>query len=157
MLERKLDCTAVNAGENGREIPWRQGELECFNLMLANQKPADLLIIMLGSNDLLQGNPVETVAQRMASFLERIDLEKNKILLIGPPPMQRGEWISSQSLIDASAILNDAYKVLAARLGVGFADAGAWNITLAFDGVHFTEAGHKAFAEGLAKYLNKGE
>ena len=157
LLAGKLNCKAVNAGENGREIPRREGELMRFDLMLTNQKPVDLLIIMLGGNDLLQGNSVEAVVKRMEFFLEHIDLAKNKILLIGPPPMQLGEWVPTQTLIDASVELNRAYKALSKRLGVGFADAGEWDVSLTFDGVHFTEEGHKAFAEGLANYLTKGE
>ena len=157
LLAQKLGCKSVNAGENGREIPKRDGERMRFDLMLAKQKPVDLLIIMLGGNDLLQGNSVETVVKRMEAFLEHIDLNKSEILLIGSPPMQRGEWVPTQTLIDASVSLNQEYKALSQRLGVGFADAGEWNIPLTFDGVHFTEEGHKAFAEGLANYLNKGE
>ena len=157
LLARMLECKAVNVGENGREIPRREGELMRFDLMLANQKPVDLLVIMLGGNDLLQGNSGEAIAQRMEFFLEHIDLEKSKILLIGPPPMQRGEWVPTQTMIDASVALNHEYKALSERLGVRFADAREWNIPLTFDGVHFTEEGHKAFAEGLANYLNKGE
>lgn len=157
ILSGKLGCTAVNEGENGREIPRREGELLRFDRMLSDQKPLDLLIIMLGGNDLLQGNSVDTVVKRMEDFLEHIDLEKSKILLIGPAPMQRGEWVPTQALIDASKELNDKYKDLTRRTGVGFSDAGAWNIPMTFDGVHFTEEGHRAFAEGLAKYLTKGE
>ena len=157
LLAKKLDCTVVNEGMNGREIPRREGELQRFDLMLTGHKPVDLLIIMLGGNDLLQGNPTETVVKRMKSFLEHIDLEKSKILLIGPPTMQRGEWVPTQALADASKGLNHGYKALAERLGVRFADAEDWEVSRAFDGVHFTEEGHKAFAEGLANYLNKGE
>ena len=157
LLAQKLNCTAVNAGENGREVPRREEELMRFNLMLANEKPVDLLIIMLGGNDLLQGNSVEVVVKRMEAFLEHIDLDNSKILLIGPPPMQRGEWVPTQTLIDVSVILNHESKALSQRLGIGFADAGKWNIPLTFDGVHFTEEGHIAFAEGLTNYLNEGE
>ena len=157
LLAQNLDCKTVNAGENGRESPRLDRELRRFDLMLANQKPVDLLVIMLGGNDLLQGNSGEAIAQRMKFFLEHIDLEKSKILLIGPPPMQRGEWVPTQTMIDASVALNHEYKALSERLGVRFADAREWNIPLTFDGVHFTEEGHKAFAEGLANYLNKGE
>ena len=157
ILAGKLNCKAVNAGENGREIPRREGELMRFDLMMTNQKPLDLLIIMLGGNDLLQGNPVDAVAKRMEFFLQRIEMEKSGIILIGPPPMQLGEWVPDQSLIDASKALNDAYKTLTQRIGIRFVDAGEWNIPLTFDGVHFTEGGHKAFAEGLANYLTKGE
>ena len=154
LVAQKLGCKAINAGENGREIPRQQGELIRFDHMLINQTPVDLLVIMLGSNDLLQGNSVETVVKRMKSFLEHISLDKSKILLIAPPPMQFGEWVPTQVLIDASALLSHEYKSLAEYLGVRFADAGKWSIPLTFDGVHFTENGHNAFAEGLVNYLN---
>ena len=38
-------------------------------------------------------------------------------------------------------------------LGVRFADAGDWNIPMAYDGVHFTEQGHRAFSAGLLEAL----
>lgn len=155
LLAWKLVCQTINAGENGREIPNREGEWLHFRRLLAEQKPVDLLIVMLGSNDLLQGNSVETVVHRMEAFLQRVDLDKTRILLIGQPPMQFGEWVPAQSLIDASRELNRAYKALAQRLDVRFADAGEWGVSLTYDGVHFTEAGHKAFAEGLYKELTK--
>ena len=156
-LSEKLDCKVVNAGENGREVPTREGELLRFDRMMTNQKPVDLLLIMLGGNDLLQGNGVADVVKRMESFLQRIELDKSKILLIGPPPMQFGEWVPTQRLIDASKELNHGYRSLAERLGIPFANAGAWDIPMTFDGVHFTEDGHRAFAERLYDYLNMGE
>ena len=148
LLAEKLNCEAINAGENGREIPrqkdWVQNEF-------------DLIVVMLGTNDLLQGNSAIAVAKRMETFLATMDSDISRILLVGPPPLRRGEWVPSQELIDASFALNSEYKALSNRLGVAFADAGEWNIPLTFDGVHFTEIGHMAFAEGLANYLNKGE
>lgn len=157
LLAEKMDCKAVNAGENGREIPWREWELADFHRMLRKEQPMDLLIVMLGTNDLLRGNSPETVAGRMEAFLEASDPEKGKILLIGPPAMKLGEWVPTHTLTDASTELNHRYKSLSERLGVDFTDAGMWNISLAFDGVHFTEEGHEAFSERLATYLNKGE
>ena len=59
-------------------------------------------------------------------------------------------WVSSRRLTDASLQLGDRYRAIARRLGLHFADAAKWNIELCFDGVHFTERGHRAFAEGLA-------
>ena len=158
ILAGKLDCTAINAGENGRETPSREGELLQFDQILTNHKPLDMLVIMLGSNDLLQGNLVESVVRRMKDFLEHIDMEKSRILLIGPVPMQRGEWVPVQSLVDASIELTRKYRCLTELLGVGFADAGKWNVSVTFDGVHFTEEGHKSFAEGLYQVITrKGE
>ena len=155
LLAQKLNCTAVNAGENGREIPRREGELQRFDLMLSNQKPLDLLLVMLGGNDLLQGNSVEAVAQQMESFLTRIPLEKTKIVLIGPPRMKPGAWITDDRLLEDSVRLNVAYRTVAEKLGVRFVDATGWDIDVTYDGVHYSEKGHQTFAEQLFLSLSR--
>ena len=149
LLAQKLNCKVVNAGENGREIPSRDSELERFDLMLTNQKPLDLLIIMLGGNDLLQGNRVEAVAQRMDSFLSRIPLKKSQIILVGPPRMKPGAWITDTQLLDDCVHLNAAFRTVAEKTGVRFVDASDWDIEVTFDGVHYSENGHLSFAENL--------
>ena len=157
ILSGKLKCKVINAGENGREIPRREATIYAVNLMIEKQKSVELLIVMLGSNDLLQGNSVETITKRMESFLQQIKLDKSKILLISPPYMKLGEWVTTQSLIHASKSLSEEYRYLAQRLGIRYADAEKWGVSLTFDGVHFTEEGHRAFAEGLYHYLKEGE
>ena len=154
LLAQKLDATAINAGENGREIPRLESEWLRFRNLLTAQKPFDRLLIMLGTNDLLQGSNPETVIVRMERFAAQIDLEPSKILLIAPPPMKRGAWVPTQALVDASKELASAYEALSRHLGVGYVNAGEWNIPLAFDGVHLTAEGHIAFAKGLFCYLN---
>ena len=74
-------------------------------------------------------------------------------VIVAPPPLALGEWVQEQRLIDGSIELAARYRALAARLGVRFADAGAWGVGLAYDGVHFTGQGHRAFAEGIRKEL----
>ena len=157
ILAEKMNCKVINAGENGREIPRREETIYAVNLMLEKQKPVDMLIVMLGSNDLLQGNPVEMITKRMESFLQKIKLDKSKILLISPPYMKLGEWVRNQSLIEASQRLSVEYGYLAQRINIRHADAEKWDIGLTYDGVHFTEEGHRAFAEGLYNYLKEGE
>ena len=157
ILGDKLGCTAVNAGENSREIPRHIWELTDFQRLLCSEAPVDLLTVMLGTNDLLQGNSLDAVERRMEAFLRQIDLDPSRILLIAPPPMRAGEWTSSPGLIEDSMRLSKTYEALAQRLGVRFADAGEWNIPLAFDGVHLTQEGHSTMAEGLYHMLNKGE
>ena len=149
LLAQKLGCKAVNAGENGREIPRREGELQRFDLMLSNQKPLDMLLVMLGGNDLLQGNCVEAVAQRMENFLARIPLEKTKIVLIGPPRMKPGAWITDDRLLEDCVRLNAVCRTVAEKLGVRFVDATDWDIDVTFDGVHYSEKGHQTFADNL--------
>ena len=155
LLAQKLNCTAVNAGENGREIPRREGELQRFDLMLSNQKPLDLLLVMLGGNDLLQGNCVEAVAQRMEAFLARIPLKKSQIVLIGPPRMRPGAWITDNRLLEDCVRLSAAYCIVAEKLGVRFVDATNWDIDVTFDGVHYSEKGHQTFAEQLFLSLSR--
>ena len=59
--------------------------------------------------------------------------------------------MSSPQLIDNSCTFARLCQALAERMGIRFADAG--DIPLAYDGVHFTEQGHKAFAAGLLEEL----
>ncbi len=149
ILTRKTGWNILNDGMNGRRIPKRP---------LTVPEDTDLLIIMLGDNDLLNGLSTAETAQRMKAFLKKISLPKEKILLIAPPPMKHGEWVPDQELIDASKELAAVYQTLAEQLGTGFLDAGKWNVPLAYDGVHFTEEGHRRFAEGLyAARFAKGE
>lgn len=144
ILAQKTGWEVRNNGMNGRKIPLRE---EIFS------KSADLLIVMLGTNDLLCGSSPEEAAGRMERFLNRLTMDREKILLIAPPPMQRGEWVEDQKLIDSSRALTAEYETLAKHIGIHFADAGTWGVAIAHDGVHFTEEGHKAFAEGLRQYL----
>ena len=141
LLAKRTGWEVVNRGMNGRKIPG-QG--------IAVPNGMDLLIVMLGTNDLLQGADANTVAARMEAFLSSLTLSRDKILLIAPPPMLPSVWVISRRLTDASLQLGDRYRAIARRLGLHFADAAKWNIELCFDGVHFTERGHRAFAEGLA-------
>lgn len=138
--------TVRNHGENGREIPQYKVNFP---------KNIDLLIIMLGTNDLLQSHSPEATAKRMAFFLEHIEIERSKILLIAPPPMKLGSWVTAQELVEASRQLARGYQELSQRLGIRFTDAARWDINLTFDGVHFTENGHRDFAKGLYEYLNE--
>lgn len=142
LLAAQTGWDVVNLGENGRCIPLRPITLPA---------DADLVIVMLGTNDLLQGCTPEKTADRMKRFLQSLSLAPEHILLIAPPPMAPGEWVTAPSLIESSRMLAEYYRELAGQLGVRFADAGNWHVTLAYDGVHLTGQGHRAFAENLAQ------
>ena len=144
ILAMETGWTISNMGQNGREIP---------SAAPAFPADTDLLIVMLGTNDLLQGRSPEQAAERLERFLSGISLEQGKILLIAPSPVTQGTWVPSPQLIDDSRAFVRLCQVLAERLGVRFADAGKWDISLAYDGVHFTEQGHKNFAAGLLEEL----
>ena len=140
-LAKITGWNVVNWGQNGREIPREMPPYSC-----------DLLIVMLGTNDLLQGCTPEQAAARMDIFLNTVN---TPVLLVAPPAMVKGEWVQEDSLILHSHQLAAEYAVLSANHGIPFCDATQWNIPLCFDGVHFTEAGHITFAENIRNHIVK--
>ena len=144
ILVEETGWSVCNMGQNGREIP---------SASPAFPADTDLLIVMLGTNDLLQGRSPEQAAERLERFLSGIPLDRSKILVIAPPPVKRGAWVPGQQLIDDSHTFAQLCQTLAAQMGIRFADAGRWDVPLAYDGVHFTEQGHRTFAAGLLEKL----
>ena len=144
ILAAETGWTVHNMGQNGREIP---GTAPAF------PADTDLLIVMLGTNDLLQGRSPAQAAVRLERFLSDISLDRGNILLIAPPPVTLGAWVPSRQLIDDTHTFARLCQTLAEQLGIRFSDAAKWKIPLAYDGVHFTEQGHKAFAAGLLEEL----
>lgn len=134
-----------NQGENGREIP-----------KVPEQFPedTDLLIVMLGTNDLLQFWTPDAAAEKMRRFLESVPLRRANILLLSPPTMSFGTWVLDQELIEDSVALARLYQNLADELGIQYASTGEWNIPMAYDGVHMTEDGHRIFAEKLFAFIS---
>lgn len=148
-----------NEGENGCSIPRLSEEFQAV-IQIVSRAEAQMLTVMLGSNDLLQrpGLLAEVLEERMNRFLTVLLADgpsRLKILLIAPPPMRLGEWAPDKRLIEESRQLADHYKTLAKRLGIYFADAGTWDIDLTFDGVHFSELGHRTFAGEMQKTLEQ--
>lgn len=149
---------AVNCGLNGRQIPTAAAEMRTAADQILSSAP-DLTAVMLGTNDLLwnPGLRAWDVSLRMDAFLRflcgELPAAAEGLLLIAPPAMQRGQWVETDELVQQSRRLGGCYAALAAQFGVHFADAAQWNVELAFDGLHFTEAGHAAFAEGLCSVL----
>ena len=150
LLAEKTGFQVINDGKNGRMIPEREYEFSQFQWD-AERYNADALIVMLGTNDLLEGATAGEAAARMEAFLNRCNIPW--ILLIGLPSMTRGAWVPDDGLVKESKAMARRYEALAAQRGIRFADAGEWDIDLAYDGVHFTEEGDVRFAEGLASCL----
>ena len=149
ILQAKTGWNMINAGQNGREIPRRNFELETVRDLIHRHSP-DRILVMLGTNDLLQGAAPETVAARMEAFLQQLP---ESVILIGPPPLQKGAWVEDDALAASSRLLRKAYQQLAEHMQVPFVDSGEWGIELAFDGVHFSESGHHVFADHLISIL----
>ena len=148
----------INKGENGRSIPRLNWEIEAAAGTISRSKAQDI-VVMLGSNDLLKcsGLSAEGCAARMEGFLAallaKVQLDL-KVLLIAPPPMTEGTWVTDPRTLKESHRVAGCYEAVAHRLGIGFADAGTWGVELTYDGVHFSEKGHLAFAKGMQTALD---
>ena len=158
-LLEQAGWNVVNEGQNGREIPTQEWQFQAAASAVSRSAPIDVVTIMLGGNDLLQNAAftAEDVAVRMDRFLRDAiaHIMDIHLLLIAPPPMRLGEWVNERRLLTESARLSACYRTLAKALEIGFADAGMWNVEMAYDGVHFSETGHAAFAKGLLKHLSE--
>ena len=149
LLAKQTGHDCINAGANGRVIPRNPYTFR----LLTEHAPVDIFLVMLGTNDLLQGASAKETATRTEAFLNQLLPHCKSILLVSPPPMKRGAWVPSDVLVAESIHLAEEYKLLAEKLNITFVDTRHWNIELTFDGVHFTEEGHHSFAENLGKEL----
>ena len=142
-------------GQNGRTTVFPEpGKdfmtgLGALPYALDTLRPLDAIIIMLGTNDLLCGASPAEAAERMRIFISDPLVCGLPLLLVAPPLMQSGTWVESDALIRSSGQLAPLYRDLAALCGVSFCDASGWDIPVVFDGVHFSEQGHRRFAEQL--------
>ena len=104
ILAAETGWTVYNMGQNGREVPVSAPALP---------DDTDLLIVGLGTNNLLQGRSPEQTVERLERFLVGISLDGSKILLIAPPPMAMGEWGPSTQLIEDSRTFAQLSQALA--------------------------------------------
>ena len=121
---------------------------------------------MLGTNDLLteKGFTAEDTGNRMKKFLQVLvqQLEVNnremKVRLIAPPPVKRGAWVDEERICREAEKLDKVYSKVAEELNMDFTGTGDWEIPVAYDGVHFSQEGHRKFADKLLEILyNKPE
>ncbi len=164
ILSRMGDFEVIAAGMNGREIPHDRYSTEEFHMILRLSAPFDLVTVMLGSNDLgmMSGGGMPEIAVRMEAFLTdalkdpELCGHPEKLLLIAPTRTQMGFLGPEEERIDRiSEEFSGAYRELADRFGVHFADAGSWDIGLCIDGLHFSPEGHAVFAEKIGSLLRQ--
>lgn len=138
----------INAGFNGMTV--LRGR-SVFPARVRRTAP-DLVIVMLGTNDLLVGAEADDIAERMDGLLSAITETGVPVLLIAPPLLQYGEWVDGGAM-EESELLGPLYRELAEEHGCQFADAGEWDIDVTFDGVHFSPEGHAEFARRMKEKL----
>ena len=141
-----------NCGEPGRTVPYLDEHLVWFAEEIRSYKP-DLLVIMLGTNDLFYSSDptAEKIAARMEKMV-RFALQNGlseRIMLLSCAQV----LIPDEPYMDILGSMSEKYREIAEKEGIGFADPFRWDIPLAYDGVHFTEEGHRIFADKMCVIL----
>ena len=123
---------AVNLGENGRMLPDSPRALALLDQAIHRWQP-DILTLLLGTNDLLQGRSPQAMGDTMEALLDH--LSGRPLLVMGLPPVAIAGF---QGLRDQ---VNSLYCSLARQRNLAYLDLSA--LALAWDGVHLTEESHR--------------
>lgn len=140
--------------------------LRCLQALLESHRPLDLVIVMLGTNDLkarfnATANDIALGIQRLVIEIRRSDSGPDgvapQVLLAAPVPI-----VESGALADifaGGAAKSQAVPALlqqvAVRQSVGFAEMGAVASVNPTDGIHLDEAAHAAMAAAMADAVNR--
>jgi lysophospholipase L1-like esterase len=134
--------------------------------IVASHLPLDLVIIMLGTNDLkarFNREPVD-IAQAAVGLAQLVEECKGgiftvypapRVLLIAPPPLgikfhDPEQWNGSR---EKSLVLGAALKELAKAAELPCFDAGEVITTDGVDGIHLTVEAHRRLGEAVARQV----
>jgi lysophospholipase L1-like esterase len=158
----------VEEGLNGRTTARDDFEAERNGLkqllpILNSHKPLDIVVIMLGSNDLklrfsLMPFDIAKGAQLVAIAAQASktgpDNTSPKVLLICPPPtveVESGDFFPTfGNCVEISKKLAPYYRQLAQECGAAFLDAGKFIKTSSTDGLHLEPEEHYKLAVTVA-------
>lgn len=148
-----------NLGMNGREIPDTPYQMSLPAKVMERCAGPAQLWVMLGTNDCLAQPRASAgeITQKMEDFLRYLLAQpacrsgRVSLRLLAPPRLGKGQWVTDPAQAETSRQLGPAYGNLARRLDIGFFDASALKLPLAYDGVHLTQEGHTLLAQALAK------
>lgn len=174
ILQKQLgtDYYVIPEGLNGRttafEDPVEKNKNGYRHLqtVLETHYPLDLIIIMLGTNDLKSrfgvcaqeialsaGNLVDYTLKSNAGIKEK----PPEILFIAPPVVKnsRPYGYMFKGSVEKSKDLGRQYKLKALELGIPFMDASEVIVSSPIDGIHWEENEHKIFAIAVAQRVRK--
>ncbi len=131
--------------------------------------PIDILVIMLGTNDLKArfGLTADTIANCMARVLrfasqdtEDVEGRAPEILLMSPPPlgdMEKCTFLGqfNEQSHRESFRLKETYKALAQEFGIAFFDTGTVISASDVDAVHFDAEPQAGLATAVAAEIRK--
>lgn len=162
------DFTVISEGLPGRTTVHddpveggRRSGLDVLPAILPSHAPLDLMLLMLGTNDLKPRFSV--TAAEIARSVERLVGEARGILpgldvmVIAPAPVIAAGVLKDifQGAEGKQENLSALMAEAAARQGCGFFDAGAHVTVSPVDGVHWTPEGHARFGAALAERISE--
>ena len=156
----RIEKAEVHArGQNGRKLPSADFDFEVMFNTIRQFLPLDLFALMLGTNDYIYmpAPDMDEVIRRVEHTVDMINKEfpRQKILLIAPPPLKTANVCGMQKYDTTDGRMSKAYKNLANERGLLFFDAAAGPLSMAFDGVHLSEDGHRQLGIRLGDFLQK--
>lgn len=135
--------------------------LSVLPALLESHRPLDLVLVMLGTNDLKQRFSVNACdialsLERLVRVIRGSDCGPGGgapgVLLVAPPPILEVGCLAGMFAggAEKSALLAVDIAAAAARLGVPFLDAGQVVQVSPVDGIHYDAAANPALAEAFA-------
>jgi len=162
----------IEEGLNGRTTVWEdpiEGHKNGHTYLvpcLQTHKPLDLVIIMLGTNDLKQrfsvsASDIANGAGVLVNAALRSEAGRDgkapHVLVIAPPPLNSGCDLSEtfSGGPAKSQAFSREYRRIADLHGCHFFDAGTVVTSSDVDGVHFDPEGHSALGTALAQRVRR--
>jgi lysophospholipase L1-like esterase len=160
----------IAEGLNGRTTAYDDHLADCdrngariLPTVLQSHAPLDLVIIMLGSNDMkpIVAGTAFGACQGVERLVELVrhhawpmaGQEAPDILLVAPPPLcETGDAVFAAMFsggVEQSSMLASLYADLADETACGFFDAGSVAQTTPLDGVHLDAENTRAIGRGL--------
>ena len=165
----------IEEGMNGRTTvfpdptatPERNGSV-ALPILLMSHQPVDLLIIMLGTNDIKFANRCRAFDASMGiarlveitrQFVYNADYKAPKILIVSPPHLVKSEdpWFYElwDHAIAESRLFAGHYARVAEEYGCGFFDAASAVEADPIDGGHLNAANTRKLSEALAPLVRQ--
>ena len=173
VLQRELgdDYRVIEEGYNGRVsvfddvLEGRLGGIKYFGPCCDTQSPLDLIVLMLGTNDLKArfGLSPRTIAFGFNRYKDALEItpmcgEKPQVLLVSPiliDPAYKNHPLFhdmfGEEATEKSMALAEAYKEIADANGWEFFNAADHAAATCVDGVHMEEEGHQSLGIALAR------
>lgn len=164
-----VKVNVIAEGLNGRTTAYddhladaERNGVKLLPSVLESHAPLDLVILLLGTNDMKRGIAGTAIAaskgiERLIKLIRHHDwgfgYETPDILIVAPPSVCETANVPFSAMfkdsLGESAMLASMYRDLADELNCGFFDAGSVAATTPLDGIHLDAGNTRAVGRGL--------